>query len=127
MSNNNIKCPNCGTSIDIDEVLSHQAEERMLEKMKQKEIELQAREREFEDKRIKAQEEYKQRLEADRQKIAKEETEKAIQKANEAFQLQLKSQQEELENRKRENAVLKEKERPRRTYSRWRASGRAGS
>ena len=63
MSNNNIKCPNCGTSIDIDEVLSHQAEERMLEKMKQKEIELQTREREFEDKRIKAQEEYKNKLE----------------------------------------------------------------
>lgn len=110
MSNNNIKCPNCGTSIDIDEVLSHQAEERMLEKMKQKEIELQTREREFEDKRIKAQEEYKQRLETDRQKITKEETDKATQKANEAFQLQLNNQQEELENRKRENTILKEKE-----------------
>lgn len=110
MSNNNIKCPNCGTSIDIDEVLSHQAEERMLEKMKQKEIELQIREREFEDKRIKAQEEYKQRLDVDRQKISKEEADKATQKANEAFQLQFKTQQEELENRKRENTILKEKE-----------------
>ena len=28
MSTNKIKCPNCGTSIDIDEILSHQAEEK---------------------------------------------------------------------------------------------------
>lgn len=110
MSNNKIKCPNCGTSIDIDEVLSHQAEERIQEKMKQKEKDLLNREKEFEEKRIKAQEEYKQKLESDRQKIAKEEADKAMQKLNDDFQLQLKTQQEELEKRKRENSELKEKE-----------------
>jgi len=110
MSTNKIKCPNCGTSIDIDEVLSHQAEERIHEKMKQKENELLAREKDFEEKRIKAQDEYKQRLETDRQRIAREEADKAALKATEEFQLQLKQQQEELEKRKLENAVLKEKE-----------------
>lgn len=110
MSENKIKCPNCGTQIDIDEVLNHQAEERMNEKLKQKEKEFLVKEKEFEEKRIRAQEEYKLKLEADRQKIAKEESEKAQQKIAEEFQLQLKNQHEELEKRKKENAELKEKE-----------------
>ena len=66
MSESKIKCPNCGTQIDIDEVLNHQAEERINEKMKLKENELLAKEKEFEEKRIRAQEEYKLKLEADR-------------------------------------------------------------
>jgi hypothetical protein len=110
MSTNKIKCPNCGTLIDIDEVLNHQAEERMNERLLQKEKEFLAREKEFEEKRIRAQEEYKLKLEADRQKIAKEEEEKANHKLKEEFQLQLRNQHEELEKRKKENAELKEKE-----------------
>lgn len=110
MDTNKIKCPNCGTAIDVDEVLNHQAEERLNAKMRQKENELLAKEKEFEEKRIKAQEEYKLKLESDRQKIAKEESEKAQQKAAEEFQVQLKIQSEELEKRKKENAELKEKE-----------------
>ena len=110
MDTNKIKCPNCGTAIDVDEVLNHQAEERLNAKMRQKENELFAKEKEFEEKRIKAQEEYKLKLESDRQKIAKEESEKAQQKAAEEFQVQLKIQSEELEKRKKENAELKEKE-----------------
>ena len=38
MSENKIKCPECGTLIDIDEALSHQAEERLNEKMRLKEL-----------------------------------------------------------------------------------------
>lgn len=117
MSENKIKCPNCGTQINVDELLFHQAEEKLNEKQKLANIELQKKEEaikqqqiEFEEKRIKAQEEYKQKLEADREKIAKEEAEKANRKANEEFQLKLKSQDEELEKRKKENAELKEKE-----------------
>ncbi len=110
MSESKIKCPSCGTMIDIDEVLNHQAEERMNEKMKLKEQELQARERDFEEKRVRANEDYKQKLEADRQKIALEEADKATLKANEEFQLKLEQQQQELEKRKLENAELKEKE-----------------
>ena len=69
MSNSQIKCPNCGTLIDIDEVLNHQAEERMQQRLKEKEDALAQKEKEFEEKRLKAQDEYKQKLEADRQKI----------------------------------------------------------
>ena len=110
MQDNKIKCPKCGTSIDIDEVLAHQAEERIATKLKQKEDSLLAREKEFEDKRIKAQEEYKNKLETDRQKIIKEEAEKASKKISEEFQLRLEHQQQELELRKNENTALKEKE-----------------
>lgn len=73
MSENKIKCPNCGTQINVDELLFHQAEEKLNEKQKLANIELQKKEEaikqqqiEFEEKRIKAQEEYKQKLEADR-------------------------------------------------------------
>lgn len=107
MSENKIKCPNCGTQIDIDEVLNHQAEERINEKMRLKENELLAKEKEFEEKRIRAQEEYKLKLEADRQRIAKEETEKANQKAKEEFELSIKKLEEENAARKEENQALK--------------------
>jgi hypothetical protein len=107
MSESKIKCPNCGTQIDIDEVLNHQAEERINEKMKLKENELLAKEKEFEEKRIRAQEEYKLKLEADRQRIAKEETEKANQKAKEEFELSIKKLEEENAARKEENQALK--------------------
>ncbi|MFN8294815.1 MAG: DUF2130 domain-containing protein [Chitinophagales bacterium] len=110
MSTNKIKCPNCGTLIDIDEILNHQAEEKYKKEFEKQKEALEIQQKEFEEKRIKAQEEYKLRLETDRQKIAKEESEKAQQKIAEEFQLQLKSQNEELEKRKKENAELKEKE-----------------
>lgn len=110
MSTNKINCPNCGTLIDIDEILNHQAEEKYKKEFEKQKEALEIQQKEFEEKRIKAQEEYKLRLETDRQKIAKEESEKAQQKIAEEFQLQLKSQNEELEKRKKENAELKEKE-----------------
>ena len=64
MSNNKIKCPNCGTLIDVDDALSHQAEEKYkkefeekqrnsnAEILKQKEI-LALQQREFEEKKAK--------------------------------------------------------------------------
>ncbi|MFN8261419.1 MAG: DUF2130 domain-containing protein [Chitinophagales bacterium] len=107
MSENKIKCPNCGTLIDIDEVLNHQAEERLKEKMRLKENELLAKEKEFEEKRIRALEEYKVKLEADRQRIAKEEAEKANQKVKEEFELSIKKLEEENAARKEENQALK--------------------
>ncbi|MEN9447882.1 MAG: hypothetical protein RJA25_1172, partial [Bacteroidota bacterium] len=110
MSTNKIKCPNCGTSIDIDEILSHQAEEKYKKEFDAKNADFDAKVKIFEENRSKAQEEYKQKLEIDRQKISKEEADKAKLQANELFQLQLKNQQEELEKRKKEVVELKEKE-----------------
>ena len=110
MSTNKIKCPNCGTSIDIDEILSHQAEEKYKKEFDAKNADFDAKVKIVEENRSKAQEEYKQKLEIDRQKISKEEADKAKLQANELFQLQLKNQQEELEKRKKEVVELKEKE-----------------
>ncbi len=64
MVENKIKCPNCGTQINVDELLFHQAEEKLNEKQKianleiQKEKELlKQKELEFEEKKKKEEEE----------------------------------------------------------------------
>ncbi|MFN8236906.1 MAG: hypothetical protein U0T77_01945 [Chitinophagales bacterium] len=74
MSDNKIKCPNCGTLIDIDEVLNHQAEEKYKkefeEKLRNSTTEFQkAKEalalqlKEFEEKKAKENELFQKRLE----------------------------------------------------------------
>ena len=110
MVENKIKCPNCGTQIDIDEILNHQAEEKYKKAFEVQKATLENQQKEFEEKRIKAQEEYKIKLEADRHKIAKEEAEKAQQKISEEFKVQLNAQKEELEQRKKQINELQEKE-----------------
>ena len=57
MSTNKIKCPNCGTSIDIDEILSHQAEEKYKKEFDAKNADFDAKVKIFEENRSKAQEE----------------------------------------------------------------------
>jgi hypothetical protein len=106
MNTNQIKCPNCGTLIDIDEVLKHQADEMM--KVEQEKLEKQKRE--FEEKKSRENELFTERLEKEKQRISKEEEEKAKKMLDEQYQLQLKSLNEENEKRKQENNVLKEKE-----------------
>ena len=69
MSEQEVKCPNCGSVFPIDELLSHQAEEKYRlafeEKMKAQQHVFATQEKEFaskqaafEEKRLKAQEEY---------------------------------------------------------------------
>lgn len=118
MSENKIKCPNCGTQIDIDEVLNHQAEEKYKkefeEKLRNSNAELQKQkesiaiqQKEFEEKKAKENELFLERIEKERQRIAKEEMEKANQKAKEEFELSIKKLEEENAARKEENQALK--------------------
>ncbi len=121
MNEQKIKCPSCGSVFPIDEILSHQAEEKFRKEYEQKliqqqdkfvvlEKELAKKQADFEEKRQKAQEEYVQKLELDRQRIAKEEQEKSSKKIQEEFEQKLKSQEDELAQRKKENLELKQRE-----------------
>ena len=76
-NNNTIKCPNCGTSIDIDEIFYHQIEEKFKQKhlQEQKKLEL-----EIEQKR----KEYKAHLNALKAK------EEALKEQQNSFEEQLK-------------------------------------
>ncbi len=118
MSDNKIKCPNCGTLIDIDEVLNHQAEEKYKkefeEKLRNSTTEFQkAKEalalqlKEFEEKKAKENELFQKRLE---QKLEEEKikiTQEQQQKLKEEYELSLKKLEEENAARKEENQALK--------------------
>lgn len=121
MSENKISCPNCGTLIDIDEVLKHQAEEKYKrefeEKMRtstaqfQKERDtLLLQQKEFEEKKAREnelfQKKLEQKLEEEKIKIAKEQESKL----KDQFEVSLKQLEEENLQRKKENAELKQKE-----------------
>ena len=114
MVENKIKCPNCGTQINVDELLFHQAEEKLNEKQKianleiQKEKELlKQKELEFEEKKKKENELFQtklnQKIEEEKQKIILEQSKNISEK----FELELKLLKEENDNRKEENQSLK--------------------
>ncbi len=121
MSDNHIKCPSCGTLIDIDEVLNHQAEEKYKkefeEKVRQSNKELQKQkeaialqQKDFEEKKAKENEIFQKRLE---QKLEEEKTKISKEqelKIKEQFEANIKKLEEENIERKKENATLKEKE-----------------
>ena len=114
MTENKIKCPNCGTQINVDELLFHQAEEKLNEKQKianleiQKEKEvLKQKELEFEEKKKKENELFQtklnQKIEEEKQKIILEQSKNISEK----FELELKLLKEENDHRKEENQSLK--------------------
>ncbi|HRB69309.1 MAG TPA: DUF2130 domain-containing protein [Chitinophagales bacterium] len=121
MNDANIKCPNCGTAIDVDELLNHQAEEKykkafeekastfLQEINKQKEI-FAKEKKDFDEKKSKENELFQkrldQKLEEEKQKITKEQA----QKIKEEYELNVKKLEEENQIRKKENDILKEKE-----------------
>lgn len=90
--NNQIKCPNCGFEFDVDQVLEHQAEE----KIKQ----------EYESKFKQKEQEYKQDLEKEKKQIAAE----TARKAKEDSEAEIKALREENEKKTDENLKLKKKE-----------------
>lgn len=118
MSDNKIKCPNCGTLIDIDEALNHQAEEKYKkefeEKYRNSASEFQkAKEalalqlREFEEKKAKENELFQKRLE---QKLEEEKikiTQEQQSKLKEEYELSLQKLEAENAARKEENQALK--------------------
>jgi hypothetical protein len=121
MSENKITCPNCGTLIDIDEVLNHQAEEKYKKEFeeklrnsaaqmhKEREVFIQ-QQKEFEEKKAREnelfQKKLEQKLEEEKLKITKEQE----LKLKEQFETSLKSLEEENLLRKKENTELKHKE-----------------
>jgi hypothetical protein len=121
MSENKITCPNCGTLIDIDEVLNHQAEEKYKKEFeeklrnsaaqmhKEREVFIQ-QQKEFEEKKAREnelfQKKLEQKLEEEKLKITKEQE----LKLKEQFETSLKSLEEENLLRKKENTELKQKE-----------------
>jgi uncharacterized Zn finger protein (UPF0148 family) len=70
---NQVKCPNCGTSIDVQDILSHQLEEEIKQQFQAK---LAAEKKKYEAER-------------DTLTKAKEDFERARKSANEAFQERL--------------------------------------
>ncbi len=88
---NQIKCPNCGTSIDVQDILSHQLEEEIKQKY-QSQI---------------AQEKKKYELEQEKLKQEKQDFEQKKKKENELFQDRLEKQLKE--GKKEIEATLKHK------------------
>jgi hypothetical protein len=115
MSDSKIKCPNCGTSIDVNDLLSHQLEDKIKKKyssqlaenkkeIKEKEIELSKQKEAFEEKKKQQNDLFKEKLE----QMAKEQeqtlTAKLKQKLISEQEEQFKSLQKEL-NEKSEKVI----------------------
>lgn len=72
-----IKCPNCGTSIDVQDILAHQVEEEYKQIYQQKEAQLTEQQNQFEEKKKKENELFQEKLEKEL-KRQKEESEISI-------------------------------------------------
>ncbi|MCB9033681.1 MAG: DUF2130 domain-containing protein [Chitinophagales bacterium] len=105
-----ITCPNCGTKIDIDAVLSHQAEEKYKKAFQEKELALLAEKKSFEEKKAKENELFQERLQKQVLEESKKIELKTQQELEEKYSLQNKELATELEQRKQENQQLKQKE-----------------
>lgn len=109
MNTNQILCPNCGSSISVEEILQHQIEDKIkkefaakqsanLNELKKREEEMKERELQFELKKKQENEIFMKRLEEEKNKIKEEETIKAKNQSQvelEAVKKMLASQQEE--------------------------------
>ena len=108
-----LKCPNCSTEIDVNDILYHQLEDEL----KQKNI---VQEKRFQELNIKKEKEFKKAKESlESQQIAiKEKQEKFDEELSKATALQLKAEKQklqksikkELEDEQRESLALLEKE-----------------
>ena len=112
-----IKCPNCGHEFDVEEALSGKMQahfkaeyERKVaeqaEKFNKERGKLALEKEEFEKKKEKENELFKEKLE---QRIVKE-SEKIQRQTNETFEQQLKALQQENEKKKEENRALRSQE-----------------
>jgi len=117
MPDNTIICPNCGHHIAVEEAFLHQAGERIRKEyeVKQREQEaiflrkrndLENERKEFEEKKLRENELFHEKLEA----RLKEATEKLKERASAESAQRLKALEDEIENRKKENTALKQKE-----------------
>ncbi len=81
-----IKCPNCQTSIDVQDILAHQMEEKYKSEFQQKEVVLAEKQKAFEEIKKKENELFQQRVE------------KVRVEASEKMELELKTQKKALED-----------------------------
>jgi hypothetical protein len=110
MSSNQIICPNCGTQIDIDEILNHQAEEKYKKIYQDNLNALNIQQKEFEEKKKKENELFQtklnQKLEEEKIRIEQEQSKKA----NEKFELEIKRLAEEKQEQKEQINQLKKQQ-----------------
>jgi len=116
-----IKCPECGFEIDVQDVLSHQAEEKLKQEYQKKltamKLKLDSQEQALVNDKAAFEEMKKKENELFQEKVnakVKEEREnlekKAKKKAEEELAAKIKSLEEENTQRKEENKILKQKE-----------------
>ena len=128
MNSSTIECPNCTHEFSVQDSISKNIEEKLKKEFQQKQREMAAeREKqnriweaqqlklkqeqlEFEQRRKKAQEEYKLKVEADREKIRQELKLKAQQEAQEQQALKFKAFEEDAAKKAAEIKALREKE-----------------
>lgn len=114
---NTITCPNCGTEINVESILYSQAETRVktdLEKQikQQQTIYFQQRQslekdiEEFNQKKLRENELFQDKINKVKQELEKQ----MLEKASSEFQLEMKMLKDENEQRKAENFTLKSKE-----------------
>ena len=105
MSKPTIKCPHCGTQIDIDEIFYHQIEE----KFKQEHL---AKERQLRDEIEAKRKEYKNHLDAlhRREEALKSEQERFEDKLKDATQKQLRLEKEKLRAELKAEAIAEQSE-----------------
>ncbi len=107
-SNSQIKCPNCGTSIDVQDILAHQLEEDLKkkfnsqlqeekEKLEKRNLILLKEKQEFEVKKLKENELFQERLDAKLKEEKKHLEEKLSKKLKEEQDESITSMKKELE------------------------------
>jgi len=111
MNNNQITCPNCGTAIDIDEILNHQADEKYKKKYLEDANRLAIEKKEFEDKKRNENEIFQQKLNQQLQQKLQEEKirieQEQTKKATEKFEIELKRLAQEKQEQKEQIDTLK--------------------
>lgn len=102
-----VKCPNCSTEIDVQDILAHQLEEKVRaefnakllsekQKFEKKEFELVSRQKDFEEKKKRENELFQERLEKAEKTLKNDLQEKIRKKLSEEQEDQLKMLQKEL-------------------------------
>lgn len=121
MSENKITCPNCGHTFDVEAVLADQAELRIRKQMEQQfaartrsleahEQQMRERERDFEERRKRENELFREKLDKELERRQKELSERTEKEMREKFDQQIASLTKENEDRKKENRELRERE-----------------
>lgn len=116
-----IKCPECGFEIDVQDVLSHQAEEKLKQEYQEKlaamKLKLDSQEQAlindkaaFEEMKKKENELFQEKVNAKVKEERENLEKKAKEKAEEELAAKIKSLEEENTKRKEENKILKQKE-----------------